>query len=313
MKHISVLKDEVLEAFLHLAHISDPVILDATLGFGGHTLALLEAYPHSRVIGVDRDTQALELARERLSAYKGRVEFVKSDFGSVWEQLADEHKTRICAVLADIGVSSMQLDSVERGFGFSSHRLDMRMDSALALSAKEVLNTYNPTQLERVFSQYGEIRESKKLARAIVQRREREHFKNAREFSELCANTLARTKGIHPATQAFQAIRIEVNDELGQLERLLDSLQGGFNNGFLHGARVGIISFHSLEDRIVKNTFRQWSRACVCPPNVMKCVCGGDSALGEMLYKKPILPSAQESATNNRARSAKLRVFAFRG
>lgn len=313
MKHISVLKNEVLEAFTHLAHEKNPLVLDATLGFGGHTLALLESYPHARVIGVDRDTHALELARERLNAYDGRVEFVQSDFGSVWARLADEDKARVCAVLADIGVSSMQLDSPERGFGFASHTLDMRMDTSRTLSAKEVLNTYNSAQLERIFSQYGEVRESKKLVRAIMQRREREPFVSAREFGELCANTLARTKGVNPATQAFQAIRIEVNDELGQLDGFLDSLQGAFNDGFLRGARVGIISFHSLEDRIIKNAFKQWSKMCVCPPSVMKCVCGGDSALGEIVSKKPIVPSAQEIAHNNRARSAKLRIFAFRG
>lgn len=313
MKHISVLTNEILEAFAHLAHTQNPLILDATLGFGGHTLALLEAYPHIQVIGVDRDAHALELARERLCEYEGRVRFIQSDFGSVWEQLKNDEKSHIKAILADIGVSSMQLDSIERGFGFASHTLDMRMDTSAPLSAKEVLNTYNPDQLERIFSQYGEIRESKKLVRAIVQRRQREPFASAREFSELCAYTLTRTKGVNPATQAFQAIRIEVNDELGQLQALLDSLHTAFSEGFLRGARLGIISFHSLEDRITKNAFKQWSKPCVCPPHIIKCVCGGDNALGTMLYKKPIVPSAQEIAHNHRSRSAKLRVFDFKG
>ena len=307
-----MLKDEVLEAFAHLEREANPLVLDLTLGFGGHTLALLQSYPHVRVIGVDRDAHALELAKERLGAHKGRVEFVQSDFGSVWARLDNEDKACVRAVLADIGVSSMQLDSAQRGFGFASHTLDMRMDTSAPLSAKEVLNAYSPTQLERIFSVYGEIRETKKLVRAIVQRREREPFGSAREFSELCARTLTRTKGINPATQAFQAIRIEVNDELGQLEGLLDSLQGAWGEGFLRGARVGIISFHSLEDRIVKNAFKQWSKACVCPHSAMKCVCGGDSALGEVVHKKPIIPSEGEIAHNSRARSAKLRVFAFR-
>lgn len=312
MKHISVLQNEVLVAFCHLAHKKEPIILDLTLGFGGHTLALLQAYPNAKVIGVDRDDYALSLAKERLHAYADRITYIKSDFGSVWEILEENYKPHIQAILADIGVSSMQLDSLDRGFGFQSHTLDMRMDTSAPLSAKEVLNTYNPMELERIFSQYGEIRESKKLVRSIIQHREKTPFTSAREFSEVCAHTLTRTKGINPATQAFQAIRIEVNDELGQLHKLLDSLYTNFKEGFLHGSRVGIISFHSLEDRIIKNAFKQWSRACICPPNVLKCMCGGNNALGEVLYKKPISPSAQEIAHNNRARSAKLRVFAFK-
>lgn len=312
MKHISVLQNEVLAAFCHLAHKKEPIILDLTLGFGGHTLALLQAYPNAKVIGVDRDDYALSLAKDRLHAYTDRITYIKSDFGSVWEVLEENYKPHIQAILADIGVSSMQLDSLDRGFGFQSHTLDMRMDTSAPLSAKEVLNTYNPMELERIFSQYGEIRESKKLVRSIIQHREKTPFTSAREFSEVCAHTLTRTKGINPATQAFQAIRIEVNDELEQLHKLLDSLYASFKKGFLHGSRVGIISFHSLEDRIIKNAFKQWSRACICPPNVLKCMCGGNNALGEVLYKKPISPSAQEIAHNNRARSAKLRVFAFK-
>ena len=304
MKHISVLKDEVLEAFAHLEREANPLVLDLTLGFGGHTLALLQSHPHVRVIGVDRDAHALELAKERLGAHKGRVEFVQSDFGSVWARLDNEDKACVRAVLADIGVSSMQLDSAQRGFGFASHTLDMRMDTSMPLSAKEVLNAYSPTQLEKIFSEYGEIRETKKLVRGIVQRREREPFGSAREFSELCARTLTRTKGINPATQAFQAIRIEVNDELKPLyNTTINSIKALKPEG-----RLCIITFHSLEDRIVKKAMQDASGKCICPPGLPYCMCGAKD-YGNIITKKPILPDNKEIQDNTRSKSAKLRIF----
>ncbi|RDU53468.1 16S rRNA (cytosine(1402)-N(4))-methyltransferase [Helicobacter sp. MIT 00-7814] len=313
MVHISVLKNEVLQAFDFLKERENGVVLDCTLGFGGHSKAILQAYPQSRVIGVDRDLHAIKLASENLRDFAKRIEILQSPFGSAFEKLSVKQKGAICAILADIGVSSMHLDDKSRGFSFESSNLDMRMDTAQSLTAREILNTYNLLELERIFFEYGEIRESKKLARAIVEHREKykETFESGEEFSAFVAQYVSRQKGVNPATQAFQALRIEVNDELGQLSALLDSIKNAYNEGFLRGAKLCIISFHSLEDRIIKNAFKVWSKECICPTEAMKCTCGNNNALG-VASKKPILPSSEEILLNKRARSAKMRVFEFR-
>lgn len=306
MKHYSVLKNEIVEHFSGLD--SGSVVLDCTLGFGGHSLALLESNPELEIYAFDRDASALELARERLKAYH-RVHFCQSAFSQALHFLSDEILQRVRGIVADIGVSSMQLDEDYRGFSFRSSVLDMRMDTSAHLDASKVLNTYSYSRLEEILRVYGELRESKKLAELITAYRQKTPFTSCLQLSELIESHLKRTKGIHPATLVFQALRIEVNQELAELEGLLSSIESACKKGILRRAKVGIISFHSLEDRIVKQRFRQWSKSCICAPEVLKCECGDNHALGYSVSKKAIVPSQKEIAENKRSRSAKLRIF----
>lgn len=303
--HISVLPNEVVESFnTPLVH-QGGVLLDCTLGFGGHTSRLLEAYPKLKVIGIDKDKEALSFSKEFLAKFEERFTLLYGDFSvRALEVLKQE---RLVGILADIGVSSLQFDKEERGFSFKSSELDMRMDTGKPLSAKEVVNSYSLLELERIFRDYGEIREYKKMARLVVEWRKEEKITNAQELSSKIAMHFKASK-IHPATLAFQALRIEVNDELGELERLL---RGIFENPLEEGARVSIISFHSLEDRIIKQHFKKWEKSCICPMEVMRCECGNNHALGKNLYKKPIIATDEENRKNPRARSAKLRTFEF--
>ncbi len=293
--HIPVLKEEIVAAF---ETVEEGVVVDCTLGYGGHTEALLKANPKIRVIGIDRDSEAIAFAMKRLAPFKERVKILHGRFSQMVLML---EKEPIRGILADIGVSSLQLDKKERGFGFDSERLDMRMDADGELTAKEVVNLYSRAELERIFKTYGEVREYKKAAALIVGARP---FSSAAQLADFLAKHLQRGK-IHPATLIFQAIRIEVNDELGELKRLFRSIE----NLKLTKTLVGIISFHSLEDRIVKQTFREWSRSCICPPEAPRCLCGNDHALGRIVTKKPITPTEEEIAKNPRSRSAKLRLF----
>ncbi|MEN8718529.1 MAG: 16S rRNA (cytosine(1402)-N(4))-methyltransferase RsmH, partial [Sulfurovum sp.] len=213
----------------------------------------------------------------------------------------EEYKIR--GILADIGVSSLQLDKEERGFGFNSEVLDMRMDQNQTLDASFVVNNYSQNELERVFKEYGEVREYKKLASLIVANRP---FTSSKELAEFISKKMYKGK-LHPATLPFQGIRIEVNDELGVLERLFDSIESIKPQN----CYVAIISFHSLEDRIVKNYFKKWSKSCICPPQSFRCTCGNDHALGKVITRKPVIPTKDEIKQNPRSRSSKLRVFKF--
>ena len=205
--------------------------------------------------------------------------------------------------MADIGVSSLQLDKLDRGFSFNSENLDMRMNQNQSLDASTVINSYSQVELENIFKEYGEIREYKKIASLIVQNRP---FYSAKELAEFFYNKLPKGK-IHPATLIFQAIRIEVNDELGVLDRLFKSME----EAKLKDCIVAIISFHSLEDRVVKNYFKKWSENCICPKDAFRCECGKNHALGKIITKKPIIATNFEIKQNPRSRSAKLRVFRF--
>ena len=209
----------------------------------------------------------------------------------------------IRGVLADIGVSSLQLDKLDRGFSFNSENLDMRMNQNQSLDASTIINSYSQLELENIFKEYGEIREYKKIASLIVQNRP---FYSAKELAEFFYNKLPKGK-IHPATLIFQAIRIEVNDELGVLDRLFKSME----EAKLKDCIVAIISFHSLEDRVVKNYFKKWSENCICPKDAFRCECGKNHALGKIITKKPIIATNIEIKQNPRSRSAKLRVFRF--
>lgn len=214
----------------------------------------------------------------------------------------------IVGVLADIGVSSFQLDNLERGFGFASHTLDMRMNKDHYLTAHQVINSYPKLELERIFRDYGEIREYKKMASLIIQERQKKTFESAIELSSFLEKHFKKHK-IHPATLAFQAIRIEVNNELRALQSLLSQLHHAKDK--LHHAIIAIISFHSLEDRIIKNTFKEWGKSCICPIEVMRCECGNHHAHGKILTKKPLSATQAELSSNPRSRSAKLRAFQF--
>lgn len=299
--HIPVLLEEVKEAF---AGIDEGYIVDCTLGYGGHSEALLEQSLHIKLICCDQDAEAIAFSQKRLERFSDRIIFEYGNFSSVIEKYGH---LPIRGILADIGVSSLQLDKKERGFAFDSDVLDMRMNPLQELSAYEVINDYSKEALEEIFREYGEIHEYKKLASIICEARAKEPIKSAKELSKL-AEKIGGKKTIHPSTLLFQAIRIEVNNELGVLNALLESIK----NANLQECRVAIISFHSLEDRIVKQTFKFWSQNCICPQEVMRCLCGNNHSMGKLLTKKPIEASNKELKKNPRSRSAKLRVFAIK-
>ena len=295
--HIPVLYKETLEAFIS---INDGYIIDCTTGFAGHSSGLLSSNENVKLICNDQDDEALAFSKKRLEDFSSRVIFNKGNFEHVIDTFKDYE---IRGVLADIGVSSLQLDKLERGFGFESDTLDMRMNQNQALDAATVVNTYSQDELERVFKECGEVREYKKVASLIVNNRP---FTSAKEISELLSKKMSKGK-IHPATLPFQGIRIEVNDELGVLERLFESLE----NAKFENCIVAIISFHSLEDRIVKNYFKKWTKSCICPSGIFRCECGNNHALGKIITKKPIIPTNEEIKQNPRSRSSKLRIFKF--
>lgn len=295
--HVPVLYEETINAF---KNINNGYIIDCTTGFAGHSSGLLSSNKNINLICNDQDDEALAFSKKRLEEFSSRVTFNKGNFEHVIDTFKDYD---IKGVLADIGVSSLQLDKLERGFGFESDTLDMRMNQNQSLDAATVVNTYSQDELERVFKECGEVREYKKVASLIVENRP---FSSAKEISELLSKKMSKGK-IHPATLPFQGIRIEVNDELGVLERLFDSLE----NAKFKDCIIAIISFHSLEDRIVKNYFKKWTKSCICPNEVFRCECGNNHALGKIITKKPIVPTNEEIKQNPRSRSSKLRIFKF--
>ncbi len=295
--HIPVLFHEVLEAF---SSINSGYIIDCTTGYAGHSQGLIEQNKNIKLICNDQDDEALAFSKNRLKDYEDRVIFNKGNFEHVLQTFKDYD---IKGILADIGVSSLQLDKNERGFGFDSNTLDMRMDQNQTLDASYVVNNYSQVELERVFKEYGEVREYKKVASLIANNRP---FNSSKQLAEFLSKKMHKGK-IHPATLPFQGIRIEVNDELGVLERLFDSIEQIKPSNCI----VAIISFHSLEDRIVKNYFKKWSKSCICPSDAFRCTCGNNHALGKIITKKPIIPTKEEIKQNPRSRSSKLRIFKF--
>lgn len=295
--HIPVLYNEVLDCF---KDINKGYIIDCTTGYAGHSSGLLNQNSSVKLICNDQDDEALNFSKNRLKDFENRVEFNKGNFENIIKKFENYP---IRGVLADIGVSSLQLDKLDRGFSFNSENLDMRMNQNQSLDASTVINSYSQVELENIFKDYGEIREYKKIASLIVQNRP---FYGAKELAEFFYNKLPKGK-IHPATLIFQAIRIEVNDELGVLDRLFKSME----EAKLKDCIVAIISFHSLEDRVVKNYFKKWSENCICPKDAFRCECGKNHALGKIITKKPIIATNFEIKQNPRSRSAKLRVFRF--
>jgi 16S rRNA (cytosine1402-N4)-methyltransferase len=295
--HIPVLLNETLELF---DGMRDGYFVDCTLGFGGHSEAILEKFPNIKLIGIDQDKEAMEFAKKRLSKYSNRVEFINKRASEALKELKG---LNISGILADIGVSSYQLDNKKRGFTFDSDELDMRMNKDQEFSAKDVVNFYDRESLERVIKEYSEDRRYKKIADFIIKNRP---INSNRELSEVLMRAgLKDKKSLAPI---FQAIRIEVNNELDELNRILDYSKEIAKDGTI----LGVITFHSLEDRIVKNKFKEWARKCICPSDAIRCECGGNNQKGIILTKKPITPSKEEIKKNPRSRSAKLRGFLFR-
>jgi 16S rRNA (cytosine1402-N4)-methyltransferase len=298
--HVSVLAREVIE---FLKPEPGKRYLDGTLGGGGHTERLLiESSPDGLVLGLDRDDEALAAAQLHLSHFGARLLVRQASFAAAGEILTELRWRSVDGAILDLGVSSHHLDTPERGFSFrSSARLDMRMDRRQRLDAYEIVNRYSAAELERILKIYGEEPRARRIASAIAAAR-------PIETTGGLAALIARAKGgragdRHPATQSFQALRIAVNQELDHLESFLE-------NGYellAPGGRLAVISFHSLEDRLVKSAFRKWSRDCLCPPRAPACTCGW-SRKAKLLTRKPVTPSAAECQSNPRARSAKLRV-----
>jgi len=300
--HIPVLLDAVLESF---EHCSDGYIIDCTLGYAGHSAALLESLDHISIVGIDRDDEALAFSDQRLAPFGERYTLYKGSFAQTIDQVTERP---LVGILADFGVSSLQLDKIERGFSFESETLDMRMDQSAPLTAYDVVNGYSVEKLTYLFKEYGEIAQAERLAEEIIRVRTGSPIESGKALSQIAKEVLYRGGKIHPATLMFQAIRIEVNDELGQIEGLLDALAK------LQplGAIISLITFHSLEDRLVKNRFKTWSKACICDPHALRCTCGKKHALGKVLTRKPIIADKEELRRNPRSRSAKLRSFQFK-
>ncbi len=275
--------------------------VDATLGAGGHARALLEHGPQIRLFGIDRDPDALAVARPLLAPFGARVELTEGDFSELESLLADRPAPD--GILADLGVSSMQLGTSERGFSFRRDGpLDMRMGRN-GRNAAEILAASSVEELTRIFREYGEERMAAKIARGIVMERTRGPISTTRQLARIVAAQKGSRERIDPATRVFQALRIEVNQELVALSRFLAA---AVNRANARG-RLAVISYHSLEDRIVKETFRRESGMCLCPPRIPRCVCGARTVL-RVLTRRPVVPSEAERRANPRSRSARLRI-----
>ncbi len=284
------------------------IFVDATLGLGGHSEAILADFDKTKVIGIDRDAEAIELAKERLERFGERVSIFQANFSDIKEVLVSAEIEKVDGILADLGVSSLQFDSESRGFSFRFDApLDMRMDAdSDTETAAELLETLSEFEIARIIYEYGEERFSRRIARRIVERRESgASVKTTKELAELVERAVRRSKKdkIHPATRTFQAMRITVNRELEILEQFIrDSIDILKKDG-----RFAVITFHSLEDRIVKQTLQKLAGKCFCPPRMPQCVCGASKEI-EILTRKPIVPGENETEENPRARSAKLRA-----
>jgi len=296
--HASVMMGEVVE---WLRPRPGARLLDATVGLGGHAAALLSAAPDTSLLGLDRDPTALAHAGDNLQSYGERVHLRQANFVDAGANLARTGWDAADAVLLDLGVSSMQLDSGERGFAFRREGpLDMRMDPGGTLTAAEIVNHWAEARLAQLIAEYGEERRARAVARAIVRARP---LATTSQLAAVVSGVLGGRPGLHPATRTFQALRIAVNDELGGLDRFLAD---GYRL-LRPGGRLAVLSYHSLEDRRVKTAFRRWAADCLCPPGLPRCACGW-SAKARLLTRRPIRPGAAEVARNPRARSARLRV-----
>lgn len=303
-KHISVLFEESIRA---LNVKDDGIYADGTLGGGGHSEGILKSGECCKLIGIDQDSDAICAASERLKPFGDRIITVKSNFSEIKEILRELNIDGLDGAVLDLGVSSYQLDNAQRGFSYMQDApLDMRMDRLRDFSAYELVNSYSEDELSRVFFEYGEEKWSRRIAKFICERREQKTIKTTGELVDIIKAAIpqkARLDGGHPAKRVFQAIRIEVNGELKILEQAVRDFVYVLNTG----GRLAIITFHSLEDRIVKKTFNELATGCTCPKDFPVCVCGGKPSI-KVISRKPILPSRCEEEENPRSKSAKLRV-----
>lgn len=305
-QHKSVLLDETIE---QLAIKPDGIYVDGTLGGGGHSFAICERLSDKgRLIGIDQDAAAIEAAGARLGEFKDKVTIIRSNYCEMKKKLADIGVTSVDGIILDLGVSSYQLDTADRGFTYREDvPLDMRMDQRMERTAKNIVNEYSEMELYRIIRDYGEDKFAKNIAKHIVRARQEKALETTGELIHVIKAAIpakVRAVGGHPAKKTFQAIRIELNNELGVLEESLDDMIELLNDK----GRICIITFHSLEDRIVKNSFRRNEHPCTCPKEFPVCVCG-KVPKGRVLTRKPILPQEEELLRNSRAKSAKLRVF----
>ena len=304
--HKSVLLNETIDA---LKIKPDGIYVDGTLGGGGHSYEICKRLSgKGRLIGIDQDAAAIEAASERLGEFKDRVTIIRSNYCEMKKQLNSIGVTSVDGIILDLGVSSYQLDTAERGFTYREDvPLDMRMDQRQARTAKDIVNEYSEMELYRIIRDYGEDKFAKNIAKHIVQARQEKPLETTGELIRAIKAAIpmkVRAVGGHPAKKTFQAIRIELNNELGVLRDSLDDMIDLLNDE----GRLCIITFHSLEDRIVKNHFRTSEHPCICPKEFPVCVCGRISK-GKVVTRKPILPGEEELEENSRSKSAKLRVF----
>ena len=304
-RHMPVLAKELLQ---YLVPHSGGVYVDGTLGGGGHSELILEATePDGTLIGIDRDPEALSAAKSRLHRFGRRFSAIQGSFADIAELLPSYGTTEIDGLILDLGVSSYQLDTPERGFSFRfDGPLDMRMNPAEEVSAADLVNNLSEQELEKIIREYGEERWARKIAARIVAARQVSLIETTQLLAELVESTIPRRfheERIHPATRTFQALRIAVNDELAQVQQ---GITAGF--GLLRpGGRIAVVSFHSLEDRIVKQTFRGFAEGCICPPRFPYCVCG-KKPVARVVTGKPVVAGEAERSENPRSRSAKLRI-----
>ena len=303
--HKSVLLDETIEG---LAIKPDGIYLDGTLGGGGHSSEICRRLAGGHLIGIDQDEEALAAASERLKPFQDKITLVRDNYCNAPEVIKNLGITGVDGIVLDLGVSSYQLDNVERGFSYRyDTALDMRMDTRQSLTAREIINEYPERELYRIIRDYGEDQFAKNIAKHIAAARKEKSIETTGELNELIKAAIParmRANGGHPSKRTFQAIRIECNHELDVLKNSLDELIAMLNPG----GRICIITFHSLEDRIVKSAFRKNENPCTWPPDFPVCVCGKKSQ-GKVITRKPVLPGEEELETNSRSKSAKLRIF----
>ena len=302
--HISVLLQECID---NLAIRPDGIYIDGTLGGAGHSSQIVKRLTTGKLIGIDRDPIALRAAGERLKPYENNVTLVHSNFCEMAQVVEDLGLPGVDGILLDLGVSSPQLDDSKRGFSYMADApLDMRMNNEDALTAYEVVNTWSQDELKRILYDYGEERYAPRIAAAICRRREEKNIETTLELVDVIRSAMppqALREKQHPAKRSFQAIRIAVNDELGSVEKAMKDAVGLLNPG----GRLAVITFHSLEDRIVKNAMAEAAKGCTCPPSFPVCVCGNKPKV-KLISRRPIVATEEELEANPRSRSAKLRV-----
>ena len=305
--HYSVLLNETIE---NLNIKPDGIYVDGTLGGGGHAYQVASRLSEKgRLIGIDQDADAIAAAGERLKEFGDKITIIRSNYANMKEELHRIGVEKVDGIVLDLGVSSFQLDTPERGFTYRDENapLDMRMDDRQSLTAKDIVNGYSEMDLYRIIRDYGEDKFAKNIAKHIVQERAKKPIETTGELTEIIRESIPmkmQVKSGHPAKRTFQAIRIELNRELDVLRESLDGMIDLLDDG----GRICIITFHSLEDRIVKTIFRKNENPCTCPPDFPVCVCGKKSK-GKVITRKPILPSETEMEENPRSKSAKLRIF----